>query len=336
MAELVSILIPAFNAEKWIAHTLESALAQTWRHTEVIVVDDGSTDGTLAVARRYAGARVKVFTQPNSGAAAARNTALGLAQGSYIQWLDADDLLMPDKVAAQMNLAAQYADPRVLFSSPWAYFMYRPRTAQFEATALWQDLSPIDWIIRKWTLTLHMQTATWLVSRELSDAAGPWNTQLLGDDDGEYFTRVVLASIGTRFSPGAGVLYRIVGASRLSHIGQSRAKLEAQLASMRLQIQYVLAVEDSLRVRTAVVSYLQAWLPFFYPERPDLVAQIHTMASAVGGELKPAHIGSKYAVVDKLFGRAAAKQLQLRYRHHKTSALRTWDRLLFQLDGDSQ
>jgi hypothetical protein len=60
------------------------------------------------------------------------------------------------------------------------------------------------------------------------------------------------------------------------------------------------------------------------------------MASSVGGELKPAHIGSKYALVDKLFGRATAKKFQLSFRHHKTSALRTWDRLMLQFVGDSR
>jgi glycosyltransferase involved in cell wall biosynthesis len=336
MAELVSILIPAYNADKWIAATIQSAIAQTWPTTEIIIVDDGSRDNTLSVARSFERKTVRVVTRPNGGAAAARNAALRLAQGDYIQWLDADDLLAPDKIAAQMQLAARYSDRRVLFSSPWAYFMYRPGAAKFTPTALWQDLSPVDWILHKWTQTLHMQTATWLVSRELSDAAGPWNTELLGEDDGEYFTRVVLASTGTRFSPDAGVFYRIVDASRLSHIGQSDAKLEAQLTSMRLQIGYLLAVEDSPRVRAAVISYLQAWLPYFYPERPDLVERIHSLASTIGGRLKPAHIGSKYRLVDKLVGRATAKKLQLHYRHHKTSVLRSWDKLMLQLAGDSR
>src|SRR5688500_18155135 len=99
MSDLVSILIPAYNAERWIAATLQSALEQTWPAVEIIVVDDGSRDQTLAVARRFEGQSLKVVTQTNMGAAAARNTALGLAQGSYIQWLDADDLLAPDKIA---------------------------------------------------------------------------------------------------------------------------------------------------------------------------------------------------------------------------------------------
>ena len=96
---LVSILIPAFNAGAWIADTIASAVQQTWPNKEVIVVDDGSRDDTLSVARACASSQVKVVTQANQGAAAARNQAYSICQGDYIQWLDADDLLGPDKIA---------------------------------------------------------------------------------------------------------------------------------------------------------------------------------------------------------------------------------------------
>jgi len=110
MKQLVSILIPAYNAEAWIADTIRSAIAQTWPRKEIIVVDDGSTDQTLAVARRFASKEIAVIVEGNSryhpknqGASAARNHALSLSQGDYIQWLDADDLLSPDKIASQIG-----------------------------------------------------------------------------------------------------------------------------------------------------------------------------------------------------------------------------------------
>lgn len=102
MHPLVSILIPAYDAETSIGETLTSALAQTWFRREIIVVDDGSTDQTLAAAKRFGSKDVLVVTQKNQGAAASRNRAFALCQGDYIQWLDADDLLSPDKVEAQM------------------------------------------------------------------------------------------------------------------------------------------------------------------------------------------------------------------------------------------
>ena len=98
MKPLVSILIPAYNAEETIAYTLQSAIAQIWQRKEIIVVDDGSKDRTAEVARRFASKELAVVSKENQGAAATRNHALRLSQGDYIQWLDADDLLAQDKI----------------------------------------------------------------------------------------------------------------------------------------------------------------------------------------------------------------------------------------------
>ena len=111
MSDFVSILIPAYNAEHWIGDTIRSCLAQTWPHIEIIVVDDGSRDATLRVARSFESRVVKVVTQPNSGAPVARNRAFNLAQGSFMQWLDADDLLDREKVARQMRVAKKSPIP---------------------------------------------------------------------------------------------------------------------------------------------------------------------------------------------------------------------------------
>jgi glycosyltransferase involved in cell wall biosynthesis len=85
MKPLVSILIPAYNAEQWIAQTLRSALGQTWPRKEIIVVDDGSSDNTAETARRFDSKEVSVVSVENRGAAGARNHAMQLAQGDYIQ-----------------------------------------------------------------------------------------------------------------------------------------------------------------------------------------------------------------------------------------------------------
>src|SRR5262249_6685849 len=105
MTPLVSILIPAYNAERWISDTIQSALDQTWKHKEIIIVDDGSQDNTLTIARRFASKDVLVTQQVNQGASAARNKTFSLCQGEFVQWLDADDLLSPDKIEKQVALS---------------------------------------------------------------------------------------------------------------------------------------------------------------------------------------------------------------------------------------
>jgi glycosyltransferase involved in cell wall biosynthesis len=333
MKPLVSILIPAFNAQEWVADAIRSAVHQTWPRKEIIVVDDGSTDQTLAVARHFASGEVSVVTQANQGAAAARNKAFSLCQGDFIQWLDADDLLSPDKISQQMARADEAREKKVLLSSGWAYFDYRPQRARFSPTPLWRDLSPVEWLLRKMGQNLHMQTATWLVSRELTEAAGPWDTRLLVDDDGEYFCRVLLASSGTRFVPEARVYYRVTGGGRLSYIGWSERKQEAQLLSMKLHIQYLRSLEDSERVRRACVDYLQTWLPEFYLEGSELVKQAQQLAEALGGQLKPPRLSWKYTWIQKSLGWTAARQAQLRYNRIKSDILRAWDKAMFRLES---
>jgi glycosyltransferase involved in cell wall biosynthesis len=102
--ERVSVIIPAYNAERTLRETLESVLAQTYRDLEVIVVDDGSTDNTAATVRDYAEqGRIQYIERENGGIAAGRNTGLQLAKGKYVSLLDHDDLWDPDKIERQVR-----------------------------------------------------------------------------------------------------------------------------------------------------------------------------------------------------------------------------------------
>ena len=306
---LVSILIPAFNAQESIGETLRSATAQTWRRKEIIVIDDGSTDQTLRIARQFESQGVRVYSKRNEGAASSRNFALLLSQGDYIQWLDADDLLAPDKIALQMNLV-RHESKRMLLSSAWGRFIYRHNRTEFIPTALWCDLSPLEWLLRKMGDNLFMQTASWLVSRELTEAAGPWDARLLSDDDGEYFCRVLLASDGVKFMPEAKAYYRGPGLAfrGLSYIGHSSRKLDAHWLSMQLHIGYMRSIEDSERTRAACLRYLQASLIYFYPDKLDIVAQAKQMARNLGGQLVPPHLSWKYSWMKNGFWLACGQE----------------------------
>ncbi len=332
MQPLVSILIPAYNAEEWIAETIRSAVGQTWPRKEIIVVDDGSKDKTAEVARQFASRQVLVVSRENEGAAATRNHALSLSQGDYIQYLDADDLLAPDKIETQIASLQGSDSKRVLLSSAWAFFNYRPRQAKFVSTPLWQDLPPVEWLFRKLAYNLHMQTATWLTSRELSDTAGPWDVHLLSDDDGEYFCRVLLASDHTRFVPTARVFYRNTPSNRLGQVSRSDKKRNALLVSMKLHIQYLRLLEDSERTRSACLTYIQNWLGEFYPERPDIVAELQKIAGELGGKLEPPRLRWKYAWIGPILGWKTARWAQATIPQCKASILRAWDQTMYQLE----
>jgi GT2 family glycosyltransferase len=331
MKPLVSILIPAFNAEETIAAAIHSAISQTWSRKEVIVVDDGSSDSTVKIAQSF-GSKIKFVGGPNQGAAAARNLAYELSGGDYIQWLDADDILRSDKIERQLASVQGSESKRFLLSSSWAPFFHRTRHARFVHNSLCQDLAPIDWLLRKLTEATHMQTATWLTSRELAEAAGPWDTRLLSDDDGEYFCRVLLASKGTRFTADTGVYYRVTPTSRLSFIGRSNSKKDAMLISLKLHIQYIRSLEESERVRKACVQHLQNWYLTFYPERTDIISEMNRVAEELGGHLEEPQLRWKFAWMKPVFGWETAKWAQTALPHVKASLQRRIDKAIYRVE----
>ena len=99
---LISTIVPVYNGERYLAAALESALGQRYRPIELVVVNDGSTDGSAEVSRKYAG-QVRYFHQPHAGAGRARNAGVDLATGAYFAFLDADDLWPPDRLERQME-----------------------------------------------------------------------------------------------------------------------------------------------------------------------------------------------------------------------------------------
>jgi glycosyltransferase involved in cell wall biosynthesis len=335
MKPLVSILIPAYNAERWIGESLRSAVNQTWPNKEIIVVNDGSTDRTAEIVERFAPA-VRMITTENRGLSAAVNRAYEASQGDYIQELDADDILAPDKIERQFGALGASDNKRVLLSSPWAPFFYRTRNARFVQTTLCQDLRPVEWLLAKLGENLHMQNATWLVSRELAEAAGPWKEDLRYDQDGEYFVRVVLASEGIRFVPGPAVYYRATGGGSISAIGKSNAKRESLLVSMKLHIQYLRSLEDSERVRHACLTYLQNWFGVFDPERPDLASEMQALAAELGGHLNSPRLRWKYAWMTPFFGRSVAREAQAALPLFRANMARQVDKLMYALESGAE
>lgn len=332
MKSLVSILIPAYNAERWIAETLRSAAAQTWESKEIIVVDDGSTDRTLEIARSFESKSIHVVSQHNQGASAARNRALSLSRGDYIQWLDADDLLAPDKIQYQMDVAATDPTHRILISSSWGKFIHRPSRARFVRSCLWSDLTPVEFMLRKMEWKVYMLVCSWLVSRSLSEAAGPWDTTISLDDDGEYFSRVILASSGIRFLEEAKAYYRSVGTESLSWARRSDRKLEGLWRSIQLNIGRLRALDDGERARRACLRYLQNYAIDFYPQRIDIVKEMAQTAERLGGHLEQPAMSWKYAWIRAALGWNCATRAQVLFPSLRWGIVRFWDRIGYALE----
>lgn len=327
--QLVSILIPAYNKEAWIEDTIQSALAQTWQRKELIIIDDGSKDRTLEVIRRFESAYVKVVAQENQGACAARNKAYALAQGAYIQWLDADDLLHPQKIEAQMTGIPDGTQERCIRTAAFGSFYFRPSKAQFCPTGLWQDLAPSEWMITKFTERAWLNPTSWLVSRTVSDLAGGWDARLSpsGCDDGEYICRMLTKVDRVEFFPDSKCYYRIGNLSSLNH--NSERALSSLFLALTLCVQHLLNIDDSPRAKNAGLQFIQDWFNLFYLGPAALVEQLEVFARSLGGRLEEPQFSWKYAPIRRVFGWEAAHSVSKYVRSRRMLTERVLDELLY-------
>lgn len=117
----ISVVVPVFNGEKTIEETINSILNQTFQDIEIIVINDGSTDATLAIIKKISDSRIKVFSYPNAGLSASRNRGISQAKGEYISFIDADDLWTPDKLESQWQ--ALQSNPQAAVAYSWTDYI---------------------------------------------------------------------------------------------------------------------------------------------------------------------------------------------------------------------
>lgn len=314
MRYLVSILIPCYNSASWVAETLESALAQTYSKIEIIVVDDGSTDETFEIAKQYACSNLKVIRQINKGQCAAENRAIREAQGNFIQYLDADDLLAPDKIERQMALLGT-RETEYVSSCEWTRFYESPERATFKYQPLWRDLQPIDWLVCAWENHLMMHGAAWLIPRQIIDKAGLWDERLSLINDFDYFSRILLASKGIKFCPGARTYYRSGNESSLSATISRQAR-QSQFLSLCLGTATLLNAENSSRTRRTCANIFQRFIYETYPDVSELRHQAREKVHELGGTELKASGGPFFNLVAAIAGWKTAKHAQrLLYRY---------------------
>ena len=283
---LVSILIPVYNAEEWLDKTIKSALNQTWKNIEVIIVDDGSTDNSYTIAKKFESPSVKVINQKNQGQSAAENRALKEAQGDFIQYLDADDLLAPDKIERQIRLLGAN-NSEFVAACEWGRFYKSPEDASFIQEAVWEDKLPVDWLICSWEGGGMMHGAAWLIPRKIAEKAGPWDETLSLINDFDYFSRVLLASQGVKFCWGAKTYYRSGISTSLSGANSPKA-IDSAFRSLELGTTHLLARENSPRTRHACACAFQRFIYGVYPDMLELVQKAEAKVQLLGGcNLKP-------------------------------------------------
>lgn len=201
--DLVSVLIPCFNAEQYIRQAIDSVLEQSWPHIEIIVVDDGSADASVSLVETYAPRGVRLIRQKNAGAAAARNRALSDAQGTWCLFLDADDGLERHFIESQVQ-AATAANADICFGCS---VLTWPDGRRLEKQAMPRGASMDMALGAVLTDGWHPPNAI-LWRTAYIRAIGAWDEQVRRNDDGELIARALLRDPVITSSSGSRAIYR--------------------------------------------------------------------------------------------------------------------------------
>lgn len=279
----VSILIPLYNSEEYIAETIDSCLDQTYDNIEIIIVDDGSTDSSLDIAREYENKHknIKVDVQKNSGAPVARNRAFALSTGDYIQYIDADDLMQPDKIYLQMEVLKNSDDLTIVFGK-YGYFKKTIENTE------WKDLpvnknynSGKQFLLELWESGMAVIPHMWLTPRKLIEKSGGWDESLAKNQDGEFFARVVFRASKVLFIENSIGYYRRDNENSIS----KQVSKKALRAAMKSYDAYAILMKDDLElpeVRRTFASIYSQFIYRTYPAHQDLIEEAEAKVRSLG------------------------------------------------------
>jgi len=298
----VSILIPLYNSEKYITETIQSAISQTWNYKEIIIIDDHSTDDSFRIAKDYESDILKVYTNQKKGACAARNMAFELSTGDYIQYLDADDLLSPDKIEKQVALLADKEETLAVCNA-YEFFDNVESAVSIDDPLIYSSTQPVQFLINLWgggiTKPHFIAPHSWLTPRSLIVKTGSWNEELLRDQDGEFFARVVLKSYGIIYVPGIKSYYRRSTIRNSISSQRSASSFNSIFKALEVKKKLLFEKEDSANSRTAMATQYKILAIVTYPKYLDLYKKAINKSKELGGSKYVPVLGGKMIELTK-------------------------------------
>ena len=185
---MVSVIIPVYNSERYISEAVESVLNQTYRNLQVIVINDGSTDGTERALEPYMD-HINYFFQENRGVAAARNVGIRSSRGRYIAFLDSDDIWMPEKLENQVSYMIGHPEFKFLYSD-YVYFNDDNLDVK-DSIPLYKNAKPAGCIFHNLVMSSHfLHTSTVLAKREIIEEVGGFDERFRLGEDYELWLRI--------------------------------------------------------------------------------------------------------------------------------------------------
>ncbi|NJK67621.1 MAG: glycosyltransferase [Microcoleus sp. SU_5_3] len=216
----VSVIIPAYNGDRYIAQAVESVISQTYTNWELIVVDDGSTDDTRQALQPYID-RIHYVYQQNQGVAAARNCGIREAKGELIAFLDQDDFLLSDKLAAQIALFDTQPSLGIV-NSGWRIVKEQGENI-FDVTP-WEYLPQLD--LKTWIVYMPLLPSAMMFSRQWLERVGGFDSEYDSVDDADLILRLALSGCEAAWLPQVTVCYRQHG----QNVSIQRVEKQANLA----------------------------------------------------------------------------------------------------------
>jgi O-antigen biosynthesis protein len=275
-----SVIIPCYNAEKYVEQTIRSVLAQTRPPAEIIVVDDGSTDRSLEIVETFGGS-VEAVSSKNGSAAVTRNQGYALSSGDFVMFLDADDVLAPDALEG-LSGVAELQEGGVA-CCPWQRLeLHDGRWVQRPPSCVERGSGedPLKAWLRGW----YHPTSSVLWTREAFERSGGWNPEICVNDDGDLMMRALALGIPFGVATHGIVYYRRLPDSRLSLSGKRFTR--AGCISRLCVVENLAALLEShgrlWQYRGALGSAAREILRDCGFEHPDLVKRIGEFRSRIG------------------------------------------------------
>lgn len=308
----VSVVIPAYNVEEYVQDTVESALNQTYPLQEIVCVDDGSTDGTLEVLRHLEAQHpdeVQVLTGLNQGACAARNRGMSVATGEYIQFLDADDVLLPEKVERDVSVL-QEGREALLFGG---FESYKRGTQIYESDTF---VSEDPWVcLAKQNFG---QTSSNLFRADAVERVGGWDEQRPYNQDYDLIARMLMNGADVAFAQHRHTRARNREGSISDGWGKEMRSARAELD--RDILRYLRSVDADAESIAAIEESVFFRLRQLYQLDPESAVQLYRQTFPDGYD-PVAGTGSTwaYCIVHRVLGFSAAERIKaLFHRWRKT------------------
>lgn len=318
---LISVIIPCYNYAAYIHDAIDSILAQTYQSWEMLIVDDGSKDNTAAIAQRYAAqdGRISYHYQTNQGLSAARNTGLRLAKGEYVQLLDADDYLAPEKLALHAAVLRQRPEVALVFGDTYN-FKHAEVVAERTIVPLHLQMGPRS--SQGQALALHMAYDNMFLPgnpvfrKSLAHQIGKFSEQLFSLEDWHFWYRGVLLGAAYVYDnqPGTEFYARTHG----NNMSGNRYKMwKYKIHARRLLIEQM---QSQLATKTPpdldLKALLAKHLVLLYEEQARFNLLFESVGQGVANTVryflkgeKPGHIwyDSAYWLKERLLGRNKIK-----------------------------